>query len=497
MKSHGTESSKHKFFKSNRSQALLPGIQERRGSYQPFPTNSLQWPTHPPLSAYYRPSSTDFPLQSPAFLPSSAASYPSPYDAPLQFPAFSTPSAASCPLSPDDKDKNDSLARKYEPESPMACNYWELDATKLYQSNHHGRNVSRGSQSHRMSPSPRSSLGPTINLPNPTHNAAGSPRVDEDLNKLNPNVQEAPAKSERKKKRRFLGFGESSNKEATVTAAAHNQALNQANQQAQDQALAQGYVQNPMPMISVSAREVYNTPTAGKSFSPPIPLRFSSSFSGGQQQQRSSSTGSDLRPQGVTDEYPDPVAGAPVPPASPPPSGYEPFRPWASFGQQIAPIPIIDHSHKPSLKWMRGEERTSNFRQRKKDQSMVQMSIEVGSAEYPSTSTGYFSRETISELSPLRDETGTPMNLKPMEEEDIVAPRQGRRTQSTSHSDSTKPFLAYPARNFKSKDETSPPSEGKMEPIKLKDAVGREFSFPFGLCSTWLVYSELNHVSLR
>ena len=169
MKSH-KGGSKYNLFKSNRSQASLlsnQSLQERGGSYQPSPIDS--------------------PLQSPAFLP---------------------PSAASSPLSPDDKSTDDSLARSYE-----------ADAANFYQSNHHGRNVLQRSQSHRTSPSPRSTLGPTINLVSPTNNAAGFPSVDEDPDKFYQNIQEAPAKSEHKKKRRFLGLGGSSEKEAIVTPA--------------------------------------------------------------------------------------------------------------------------------------------------------------------------------------------------------------------------------------------------------------------------------------
>lgn len=170
MKSHKGGSSKYNLFKSNRSQASLlstQSFQERGGSYQP-----------------------------------------SPIDSPLQSPAFPPPSAASSPLSPHDKDKDDSLARNYE-----------ADAAKFYQGSHHGRNVLQRSQSHRTSPSPRSTLGPTINLVSPTHSAAGSPRVDEDPDKFYQKIQESPAKSDHKKKRRFLGLGGSSDKEATITPA--------------------------------------------------------------------------------------------------------------------------------------------------------------------------------------------------------------------------------------------------------------------------------------
>ena len=166
MKSHKT----HKysiFSKSNRSQASLlsnPSFQERGGSYQP-----------------------------------------SPIDSPLQSPAFPPPSAASSPLSPDDKDKDDALAYNYE-----------ADAAKFYQSPHHSRNVLQRSQSHRTSPS---SFGPTINLVSPTHSTAGSPRIDEDPDTFYQSTQEPPAKSELKKKRRFLGLGGSSDKEGTVAPA--------------------------------------------------------------------------------------------------------------------------------------------------------------------------------------------------------------------------------------------------------------------------------------
>jgi hypothetical protein len=35
--------------------------------------------------------------------------------------------------------------------------------------------------------------------------------------------------------------------------------------------------------------------------------------------------------------------------------------------------------------------------------------------------------------------------------------------------------------------EASKPDTGQKKPIKFKDAVGRKFSFPFELCSTWAV----------
>jgi len=170
MKSHKGNSKYSLFNKSNRSQASLlsnQSFQERGGSYQP-----------------------------------------SPIDSPLQSPAFPSPSAASSPLSPDDKDKDDALARTYE-----------ADASKFYHSKDHGRNVLQRAQSHRTSTSPRSTLGPTINLVSPPHSTAGSPRIDEDPDKFYQPIQEAPAKSELKKKRRFLGLGGSSDKEAAVTPA--------------------------------------------------------------------------------------------------------------------------------------------------------------------------------------------------------------------------------------------------------------------------------------
>ena len=39
----------------------------------------------------------------------------------------------------------------------------------------------------------------------------------------------------------------------------------------------------------------------------------------------------------------------------------------------------------------------------------------------------------------------------------------------------------------------SPPSEKKKEPIKFKDAVGRNFRFPFHLCNTWMVFISPQH----
>jgi hypothetical protein len=163
MKSH-----KYSLFKSNRSQASLLSNQsfhERGGSFQP-----------------------------------------SPIDSPLQSPAYPPPSTASSPLSPEDKDKDDSLARTYE-----------SDAARFYQSNppSHGRNVLHRSQSQRTSPSPRQAFGPTINLVSPPQSTAGSPRIDEDPAFFYQQPkQEPPPKTELKKKRRFLGLGGSSSSSA-------------------------------------------------------------------------------------------------------------------------------------------------------------------------------------------------------------------------------------------------------------------------------------------
>ena len=41
-----------------------------------------------------------------------------------------------------------------------------------------------------------------------------------------------------------------------------------------------------------------------------------------------------------------------------------------------------------------------------------------------------------------------------------------------------------------------PPPEEKKKPIKFKDAVGRKFSFPFHLCSTWMA-SRLLRTSIH
>ena len=127
---------------------------------------------------------------------------PSPIESPLASPAFPPSSAASSPLSPEDRDKDDSLARTYE-----------SDAARFYQSNNSGRNVLHRSQSHRTSPSPRASFGPTINLVSPTQSGGGSPRIDEDPDSFYQKTQVAPPKTELKKKRRFLGLGSSSSSE--------------------------------------------------------------------------------------------------------------------------------------------------------------------------------------------------------------------------------------------------------------------------------------------
>ncbi|MCJ1392307.1 hypothetical protein MMC18_005174 [Xylographa bjoerkii] len=164
------KANKYSLFKSNRSQASLLSNQSfhDRGSYQA-----------------------------------------SPIDSPLHSPAF-PPSAASSPLSPDDKDRDDVLARNYE-----------ADAAKFHQSNHTKPNVLQRSQSQRASPSPRSGHGPTINLVSPTHSgAAGSPTIDEDPETIDQESHQAPHTTQYlKKKRRFFGLGgeSSSGKEVTHT----------------------------------------------------------------------------------------------------------------------------------------------------------------------------------------------------------------------------------------------------------------------------------------
>ena len=157
-----THKSHYSLFKSNKSQASLLSNQ----SYQ------------------------DRPLQY----------QPSPFESPLASPAHGTfplqQSAASSPLSPEDRDRDDSLAQTYQ-----------ADEAKFYQQN----SIPRRTQSQRTPPlQPRSNLGPTINLVGPGQSGAGSNTIEEDFNPDSYYSQQPPAKTEPKKKRRFFGIGESS-----------------------------------------------------------------------------------------------------------------------------------------------------------------------------------------------------------------------------------------------------------------------------------------------
>ncbi|MCJ1476187.1 hypothetical protein MMC13_004852 [Lambiella insularis] len=127
----------------------------------------------------------------------------SPIESPLHSPAFPPPSAASSPLSPDDKDKDDALARKYE-----------VDAASFHQVHQSKPNVLQRSQSQRSTPSPRATFGPgpTINLVSPTQSSVGgSPTIAEDPDSQTPDFQQPPQAAQNlKKKRHFFGIGKDS-----------------------------------------------------------------------------------------------------------------------------------------------------------------------------------------------------------------------------------------------------------------------------------------------
>ena len=158
-----THKSHYSLFKSNKSQASLlsnQSYQDRPSQYQPSPFES-------PLAS---PAHGTFPLQQ---------------------------SAASSPLSPEDRDRDESLAQAYQ-----------ADEAKFYQQQN---SIPRRTQSQRTPPlQPRSNLGPTINLVGPGPSGTGSDTIEEDLNPDSFYGPQPPAKTEPKKKRRFFGIGESS-----------------------------------------------------------------------------------------------------------------------------------------------------------------------------------------------------------------------------------------------------------------------------------------------
>ena len=124
----------------------------------------------------------------------------SPIDSPLQSPAF-PPNSAVSSLDPEDRD--DTFDQRYPHDS---------DVSKYYKGN---GTIPQRSQSQRTPPAQRSYIGapptqPTIQLVGTPQGSAGASTIDE-----NPDAyyqqDQSPAKVEQKKKRRFFGFGETTN----------------------------------------------------------------------------------------------------------------------------------------------------------------------------------------------------------------------------------------------------------------------------------------------
>lgn len=201
--------------------------------------------------------------------------------------------------------------------------------------------------------------------------------------------------------------------------------------------------------------------------------------------------------------YPFPPQGYPITQAIPPPPMYPPY-------QMYTPPPAV-HTPPPSSETSKDDEKFARLEKllldQKEEQAAKEAAVEKAAAEKVAKAEA--EAERAKEIKTASDNAAKEAKEKADEEHKAAAEKAAKEAaekaakeaeQAAKEAEQAAKDAEKAAKEAEAAKPPPAPKE-KPKPIKFKDAVGRKFSFPFHLCSTWsgmeyLIKEAFTHVEV-